>query len=246
MLLRLDHVIWRMPEPGHIDEFFKSVGISFLLHVIVIAGMFIYSSLEPAIRKLPEPEAYVVHLMDPGKFKIISRPAEKKRRKRVERMKTPPVKSIVKPKKLVPMASKDHKPVVKKEVVEQKVIEHGGKKTDRAAQELEVTKKGGMIDIKRFPYEWYLKVMESKIYRNWDTFSVKLNVSQPVRVTVYFLVDRLGKIRKPRVEESSMDLDIDRSALEAVKSSAPLPPLPSGYKDEYLEVYFGFTLETNR
>lgn len=245
MALRIERLARQMPEPEYLDKFFKAFGISFTLHVMAFVFMLIYSGLAPSIRKPARPTAYVVHLTDPGPLKKVSRPGVEKKRKRKKTVAKISRKDAAAPKKLAPVVGKTRL-LEKKKTAKKKVIKSAGKTADSAVEETQAVKTGGVIDIKKFPYEWYLQIMESKIYRNWDTFSMDFYVSHPVSVTVYFRVGRSGNFRDMRVEQSSGDGEIDRSALEAVSRSAPLAPLPSGYIEDFLEVHFGFTLEPNR
>jgi protein TonB len=85
--------------------------------------------------------------------------------------------------------------------------------------------------------------MESKIFQNWDTLKLNYFTDHQLKVTAFFAIDRNGKLTKLALEHSSLNDNIDNSALEAVRGAAPFPPLPPGYKDDTLEVHFGFTLE---
>lgn len=245
MALHIERTARRMPEPEYIDKFFRAFGISFTLHVIAFVFMFIYSGLAPSIRKPAMPKAYVVHLLHPGPLKKISRPGVEKKRKRKRMVEKISRKEAAVAKKMAPVTAKIRLEK-KNKTVEKKIIKSAGKTMGEEIKEAQAAKTGGIIDIKKFPYEWYLRIMESKIYHNWDTFSVEFYVSHPVSVTVYFRVDRSGSLREIRVEQSSGDEEIDRSAMEAVSRSAPLPSLPPGYIEDSLEVHFGFTLEPNR
>ena len=120
------------------------------------------------------------------------------------------------------------------------------KGTEAAAREVRERKGGGSVDIHKFPYEWYLNGMESHIYGNWDTFRANFYTNRSVRATVYFQIDRNGGISDVRIEHSSMNDEVDNSALAAVRNSAPFPPLPPGYNEKSLEVHFGFVLEPSR
>ena len=57
---------------------------------------------------------------------------------------------------------------------------------------------------------------------------------------IAFKVYRDGRISHPFIEETSGLPFLDETALRAVLSSAPFPPLPTGFKEEYLGVHFGF------
>lgn len=120
------------------------------------------------------------------------------------------------------------------------------KETDAAAREIRERKGGGSVDIRKFPYEWYLNIMESRIYGNWDTFRANFFTNRQARATVYFQLDRDGRMSDLKIEISSLNNEVDESALAAVRNSAPFPPLPPGYKEKSLEVHFGFVLQPSR
>ncbi len=130
--------------------------------------------------------------------------------------------------------------------LKQKTLVTETKETDAAAREIRERKGGGSVDIRKFPYEWYLNIMESRIYGNWDTFRANFFTNRQARVTVFFQLDRDGKIGDLKIEHSSLNDEVDESALAAVRNSAPFPPLPPGYKDKSLEVHFGFVLQPSR
>ncbi|MEE8484277.1 MAG: TonB family protein [Nitrospinota bacterium] len=254
--------IRRIAPPESIDRLIGALMISFLLHLIFLTGLFIFSKLKP-FEKAPvkKEKPYVVFLFDPG----LPSPAPIAPT-RVEKTwetarPTPQVKSMVAPKKIVPMKKKK-KIKGSKTVVKQKWVEAAKKKAtpikieasektlgtkiakdESVVRAIHDRKTGGYIDIRKFPYEWYIKVMASKINRNWDTLSINFYTDETLHVTVYFQLDRNGDIKGMKLEQSSANKEIDKSALEAVKRSAPFPPLPSGYKEDILEVHFGFRLE---
>jgi len=239
-------VIRREPDFDSIDKFFKAFALSFLFHLTALAFLYLYSSIAgPPVRKPPEPEAYVVYLADPGPLTSIQQPETGKRSKRMVRIDEPFRKILTRPKKLSPVTKKVEV-AEKKLAMEQKAVTREIKEVDRPSREYQKVKKGGAVDIRKFPYEWYLRSMEDKIYRNWDTISTNFFTDQSLQVTVHFTVDRQGKVGDIYVEASSLNDALDISAMDAVRQSAPLPPLPAGYSEQLLEVHFGFNLEANQ
>ena len=238
--------IRRQPVYESVDKFFAAITISFLLHLIALTLVYLYSTLtEPPVLKFPEKDAYVVYLVDPGKFTEVSVPKSGKRSRPGVATGKMQMKKVVKPKKIAPLTKKVD--VVKKKIeVEQKAIKRGVKETAMPAKEYKKVKKGGAVDIRKFPYPWYIRIMTDKINRKWDTLSMDFFTDRPVHVTVYFKVDRQGKVGNLYVEQPSLNDAIDISAMDAVRLSSPLPPLPPGYKEDVLEVHFGFRLEAVR
>jgi len=89
-----------------------------------------------------------------------------------------------------------------------------------------------------FPFKYYTDALETKVRVKWK--SPALMVRYKPRCVVFFRVDRMGRIKDAKIEESSNIGIYDRSALGAVNDANPLPPLPAGYKGDYLEVHCTF------
>lgn len=88
-----------------------------------------------------------------------------------------------------------------------------------------------------FPFAHYIGRMRQKIAATWRP----PGGSQEERACrVYFRVHRNGSVSNVSVEESSGVSLFDQSCQRAVYESAPLPPLPREFKDEYLGVHFSF------
>jgi TonB family protein len=250
------------PAGGGYDPLPPMLLLSVALHLLAFVVIAVYSKYTAHAEIKMKPDNYVVHLIDPGETPGapgIGKSAI------VDTAPPPPPsvkKSVPVEKKLLPI-SKEHAKEVKKVPVVKKVVEKvkaepvetqsskrmksktdaKKKPAEAVAKEAKEKKGGGAVDIKKFPYEWYLRVMETKVYGNWDTLKVNLFADRPVKVVVMFAIDRQGNLAKVEVEQSSFNGNIDNSALDAVKLSAPFPPLPPGYKDDTLDVHFGFTIE---
>ena len=104
------------------------------------------------------------------------------------------------------------------------------------------TPKALVTDYKGFPYLWYLNGIENKINENWGMPS-GLQELEGKKAVVYFRILKGGEISDIRVEASSGEPVLDLSGLRAVQESAPFPPLPSGFDEEYLIVHFYFTIQ---
>lgn len=95
------------------------------------------------------------------------------------------------------------------------------------------------VEGRPFPFPGYLERIVNKIGRNWR----KTANRQPLAATVYFRVERSGRVSGIEVRESSGSFLFDQAALRAVEDASPLPPLPDGYTSDYLGVYFDFNEE---
>lgn len=92
------------------------------------------------------------------------------------------------------------------------------------------------IGLSSFPFTYYLQIIMDKVSANWFTSLVDPGVIGNFQVVIYFRIYRSGQISDLKVEESSGIKSLDLSALRSVQSSAPFPPLPKDYEDEYLGI----------
>jgi TonB family protein len=91
-----------------------------------------------------------------------------------------------------------------------------------------------------FPFSYYVLVIRDKVSSNWYTSLGAISLSGTIRAVVYFKILRNGEITDLKIEESSGIKSFDLSAVRAIYSSAPFPPLPSGFEGDYLGVHFIF------
>ncbi len=99
---------------------------------------------------------------------------------------------------------------------------------------------GVSVESGNFPYVGYINILRNKVSENWSP--APYAYSGVKKVLVYFNISKNGSVDKLAVKETSGVPYIDRSAIRAVKNSSPFPPLPSGFPDDYLGVYFMFEL----
>jgi TonB family protein len=90
-----------------------------------------------------------------------------------------------------------------------------------------------------FRFAYYLAALRNKIGSRWVP-PQGLDSGRPVRAVLYFRIGRDGQVSMTGVETSSGYAFYDQTALRALLSATPLPPLPAGYTDQYLGVHFGF------
>ncbi len=98
-------------------------------------------------------------------------------------------------------------------------------------------------DTAKFPYLYYLRRIRESISRNWGWASSgeSDDIGNTLKTVVYFKIQKDGTITQPVFKEKSGYAVFDTLALRAVSNSAPFPPLPSGYEDDSLGVYFEFS-----
>jgi TonB family protein len=91
-----------------------------------------------------------------------------------------------------------------------------------------------------FRFAYYLAALRNKVGSRWVPPPGIQVRGQPVRTVVYFRISRDGQVSVARVESSSGYAFFDQTALRALLSATPLPPLPAWFTDSYLGVHFGF------
>ena len=87
-----------------------------------------------------------------------------------------------------------------------------------------------------FPYTLYIERMKNTIASKW----ARPQVGGGAKTVVYFQIARDGTISNAETRTVSGSRLFDRSAVSAVLSSSPRPPLPMGYSGTYLGVHLTF------
>lgn len=83
-----------------------------------------------------------------------------------------------------------------------------------------------------FTYGYYLDRVAGTISSNW----VRPPIAGIESGVIYFKIHKDGSVTELAVRETSGSDDFDRAAMRAVEASAPLPPLPVGYKKDWLGI----------
>lgn len=91
-----------------------------------------------------------------------------------------------------------------------------------------------------FPYTYYLNIITEKVSGNWFSSLVDPGVTGSFQTVVYFKIQRDGQIAELKVEQASGVTALDLSAMRAIRASAPFPPLPRDYEDNYLIIHLMF------
>lgn len=81
----------------------------------------------------------------------------------------------------------------------------------------------------------YMNTMYSSIKKNWHP----TENSDAGKVVVSYKIKRDGTIIEPKIV-SSTNKALNKSAIEAIKKSSPLQPLPKKCKKDLIEVSFTF------
>jgi TonB family protein len=88
---------------------------------------------------------------------------------------------------------------------------------------------------------WYRSSVTAALYGNWRR-PVLSGLRETLEVTIEFEILRDGNVRDVRVTATSGVPSLDRSALRAVADAAPLPPVPSHWRDSSIPARFVFRL----
>lgn len=96
---------------------------------------------------------------------------------------------------------------------------------------------GIRVDSEGFNFGYYLEIIRERVSDNWSPPPVG---TETVVSTVYFRIRRTGEITDIKLEKSSGFELYDKAAIKAVSDATPLPPLPAGFKGQWLGVHFEF------
>ena len=102
-----------------------------------------------------------------------------------------------------------------------------------------------VVTASRFPYSWYLSIIQGKVRLNWKQPSSRLISNEKLSAQISFRIAPSGDIEVVTVRRSSGLQNVDQSAVTAVRDSAPFPPLPDDYMDDHLDVTIDFTVARN-
>ena len=89
------------------------------------------------------------------------------------------------------------------------------------------------LDNPDFTYGYYIDQMLGMIRQNW----VRPPLGGGIEATVYFRIQRDGRVTGLRVATSSGYNSFDLAGLRAVQSASPFPPLPRGFAHDSLGVH---------
>ncbi|MDR1194887.1 MAG: TonB family protein [Endomicrobium sp.] len=87
-----------------------------------------------------------------------------------------------------------------------------------------------------FEYPYYTDIVIRKVSRFWPF----AESSEGLSAVVYFKILKNGAVTDIEIKDSSGDKGFNEKAQKAVKSAAPFPPLPEGYKKDFLDFYYEF------
>ncbi len=187
--------------------------LSCLIHILLLTGLRVIPKSKPIIISFP--------------VELISLPpVEKKIEEKIVVPQQIKKEEIVLPKK----QQKVVKQVEKKEIEEKKQEEQKVASTPTTLPSLS-------LETAKFPFTYYVNQIRKKIVDNWLWSQ---NYPGELKTVVYFKIFRSGEIGELKIKESSNNKLYDNICLRAVELAKPFPPLPQGFTEDYLGVYFEF------
>ncbi|MFZ5864047.1 MAG: energy transducer TonB [Nitrospirota bacterium] len=93
-------------------------------------------------------------------------------------------------------------------------------------------------------YPFYTNALKRKINENWSPPGA--GFAQTRATLVVFTILRDGSVRGAEIEQSSGDAFFDQAAIRSVQRANPFPPLPPGYAEESMKIFFSFSLDPDR
>ncbi len=97
---------------------------------------------------------------------------------------------------------------------------------------------GGVIASERtdLRFKIYYTIIWGKIKEGWILPEGFVRNREDLEAVISFRILRDGKIKDVKFENPSGNAYFDKSVLRAVEKANPLPPLPGGYREKYLDI----------
>jgi len=212
----------------------RELATSITIHLVIILSLFFFAS--PSHTKLEGyPAVYRVGLVSfpsAGKISIGLGGEESPK---------PSSEKGVAIKEFRKGRTKSKKKKKKEEVAKTTVQQNQTKITKKDQQAAEYGLGHGIssaqLDAYNFGSPYYLSLVFGKIRDVWEN---PVQSSSILMTTIYFRILRDGTIVETKVEKTSgIDL-FDQSAMRAIISSAPFPPLPNEFTGDYLGIHLEF------
>ncbi|KPK75088.1 MAG: hypothetical protein AMJ89_04845 [candidate division Zixibacteria bacterium SM23_73] len=212
----------------------REFATSITIHLMIIFSLFFFAS--PSLTKLEGyPVVYRVGLVSfPSTGKISIGPG-------VEESPKPSSEKGVAIKEFRKGRTENKKKKKKEEVAKTPSQQDQTKITKKDQQAAEYGLGHGIssaqLDAYNFGSPYYLSLVFGKIRDVWEN---PVQSSSVLMTTIYFRILRDGTIEQSKVEKTSgIDL-FDQSAMRAIISSAPFPPLPNEFTGDYLGIHLEF------
>ena len=203
---------------------FRDLIASFVGHAVVLVSLFLTSIFaeKPIIQNL---DIYHVRTVTPQSISELLKKVE----------------NIDRPKPNIPQIKIETKTLPQEHRKESQIVKRSLPKDSNTGISSSESKTSGLkglqvdseIDVE------YLLELRDRIERNWQP----PNVTESLIVTVYFKIDRNGKVSRVFIEKPTGKMNYDASAFKAVSASDPFSPLPDDFENDNLGVHFDFIYE---
>jgi TonB family protein len=200
-------------------------GLSFILHVVLCAGIFVSKPFARKFEGYPVVVPIELVKLEPVKF-------EAPEVKQIQPARPQVPKPA--PKQLAGVTVEKPK-IVAPEPEPQPVLPERKPDQAKSASENEDLK----LDVEDFPFSYYLAIIKSRIESNWEP-PVSARTVLTRKAVAQFRILRNGEITDVNIADASGDFLFDRSALRALSLANPLPPLPPDFPKGSLGVQFAF------
>ncbi|MCK5707396.1 MAG: TonB C-terminal domain-containing protein [Candidatus Aureabacteria bacterium] len=213
--------------------------ISLIVHLAIISLILFFPSCPEKKKKIEVIES--LQIVTPVEPEIKPEPVKPK---------PEPEKPKPKPEKPKPKKSKP-KPVKKKKIVKKYTPDDlKNRLQEKLKEKPKVTKKQSSTpktttNIRTTIKEnWYLAQIKSKIENSWQQPSrILMSGLETVKLTIGFTLQKNGSAKKVRILKSSGIAVVDISAVNAVKSASPFPPIPEKSGNKPIDFAIDFTLK---
>lgn len=201
--------------------------LSLALHTLLFAALLISRPGDKKFEGYPVVMPVEIVKMEPVSYKM---PEVEKLQPRVQEVKPQPkeLEGVTVEKKQVEEEPEEEPP----KPVEPPKEKNEGKST--------VANDKVRLDVKEFPFSYYLALLQSRIQANWEPPFNSARQAISKKAVVYFKIHRNGQVTDLRLESKSGDYLFDQAALRAVTLANPLPPLPYDFPEPSLGVHFEF------
>jgi TonB family protein len=207
------------PRPSDEASFFPVVIASFIVHLLVFAGIPILTTLFYHSQKYERPRTF--QLVSPS---LIKTPIAS----------MPKAKAAAAPKKVstTPVPKKQHSKPQNTAVKEENTSE-----LNELLDAVSPTRVSDIAPAEDFKYNWYLQSLVSKVEEQWKP-PMGLTDKPDAAVVVSFTVSQSGAVSNIDVVTGSGVPTLDRLAQRAVQLAAPFGKLPLGFSQNKLDISY--------
>ncbi|MDH5639012.1 MAG: TonB C-terminal domain-containing protein [Nitrospinota bacterium] len=209
----------------------RAVVFSFTIHAGMLGVLIFHSSFFTRPPVITPGQAVFITPVSPPEKPIKKPEPPKPEPPRVKKSKAPTLRKKTAHGKIVPIGKKKKPPKPPPPVIKPEPVKPTIKPTPRKPSTFRT-------EGTEFKYDYYIRIVKRKVEENWITHGLDTS-GQKTNPEVYFKISKRGDVLETQLEKSSGNAQLDESALEAVRRTK-FPPLPPGYRRDYLGVYYNF------